>query len=78
MDNTILDNTLLEYGQKLKDIITSIRNTRIQNKIPNKETIKIVIDTQDELFYHTVHNILLKQVNASEIKIINTKLNRFE
>ncbi len=62
------DTTVLQKGNKLKELITAIRDTRNKNNIKPKETVIVYIESQDQLSYDFIKDILAKQVNIEEIK----------
>ena len=62
-----LDEKFLQQGNKLKEIITAIRDTRNKHNIKPKESIKLFIETNDEQTYQSIKNILTKQINAESI-----------
>ena len=61
------DKKILYAGDKLKESITSIRDTRHKHHIKSKDAIKLFIETKDEASYDPIKNILLKQANAESI-----------
>ena len=50
----------MQQGNKLKEIITAIRDARNKHNIKPKETIKLFIETNDEETYEPIKNILAK------------------
>ncbi len=67
-ETVLPDAEILLLGNKLKDVITSIRDVRNKNGIKPKETIKLYIETQEPSSYNSLEEILTKQVNAEFIK----------
>jgi valyl-tRNA synthetase len=61
------DNSILEAGELLKQVISALRDARNKNQIKPKDPIKLFIQTEAEANYRTIENILLKQVNAESI-----------
>ena len=61
------DAAILQQGNRLKEIITAIRDARNKHSIRQKETIKLHIETSDEKQYNAIEDILAKQVNAESI-----------
>jgi valyl-tRNA synthetase len=59
---------LFEQGSHLKKIITAIRDTRNKNQIKPKESIKLYVQTDEDSSYEYFKNVLLKQVNANDLK----------
>ncbi len=62
-----LNDDILQQGDRLKTIITDIRNLRAKNSLKNKEQISLVIDTEDKQYYQRVSLTLTKQVNADSV-----------
>ncbi|MEO6133885.1 MAG: class I tRNA ligase family protein, partial [Ginsengibacter sp.] len=62
-----VNDTILQSGDKLKELITAIRDTRNKNQIKPKETIQLNVETTDENSYSAFQSILLKQINADAI-----------
>lgn len=64
----------LQLGNKLKDIITSIRDARNKNNIKPKETLRLYIETSEVSSYDSLQQILSKQINAESIKFNTTPM----
>lgn len=62
-----VDLDLLKRGKFLKEVITSIRDSRNKNQLKPKDSIKLWITTDNISFYDTVQEILRRQVNAEYI-----------
>ena len=62
------DTAVLQKGNRLKELITAIRDTRNKNNIKPKETVSLYIESQDESSYDLIKDIFAKQVNIEEIK----------
>ena len=62
------DEEILQLGNKLKDLITAIRDARNKNNIRQKDTIKLFIETESQESYESIKNILSKQANAESIE----------
>lgn len=62
-----LNEEVLKSGAKLKQLITSVRDTRNQNQLKPKDTIQVWVDTAHHSFYELVQSILRRQVNAENI-----------
>lgn len=60
-------NGILEQGDLLKNVISSLRDARNKNQLKPKETIALHIQTLSAAAYKGIENILAKQVNASAI-----------
>lgn len=69
LGDTIETNAIiLKQGSMLKELITSIRDTRNKNQLKNKDSIKIWVDTKQQDFYNLVKGILSRQVNAEQVE----------
>ena len=62
---------ILNHGQLLKEIITSIRDIRNKNQLKPKDQIKLHIQTSGSSAYEKLESILRKQINAEEINYTN-------
>jgi valyl-tRNA synthetase len=62
---------ILEQGELLKKVITSLRDARNKNQVKPKETIQLHIQTDSVESYRNIENILSKQVNAASIQFTN-------
>jgi valyl-tRNA synthetase len=67
----IPDEANLKEGQKLKEIITAIRDARNKIHLKPKESISLHIETAEEAQYENFRAILLKQVNGESL-VFNT------
>ncbi len=72
-----VDVTILQHGNRLKEIISAIRDARNKHNIRPKEPIKLHIETNDKEQYNTVKNILAKQINAESIGFSSQPENAF-
>jgi valyl-tRNA synthetase len=61
------DNEILITGNKLKNIITAVRDAKNKNRVKPKETVSLFIETNNEASYQTIKEILAKQTNADRI-----------
>jgi valyl-tRNA synthetase len=61
------EKTILQSGNQLKELVSSIRDTRQKNQIKPKEKISLFVDTANEKSYEPLQKILLKQINADNI-----------
>jgi valyl-tRNA synthetase len=61
------DNEILIAGNKLKNIITAVRDAKNKNRVKPKETVSLFIETNNEASYQTIKEILAKQTNADRI-----------
>lgn len=62
---------ILAQGSLLKEVITSIRDTRVKNNLKPKEEIRLNIQTDKKDVYLSFQSILAKQVNAKEIVFVS-------
>jgi len=67
----IPDQSILQKGDLLKNVISSLRDVRNKQQIKPKETINLHIQTETESNYRDIENILAKQVNAKSIEYTN-------
>ena len=63
-------NSILAQGKLLQQTITTLREARVKNDIKPKDEIELFIQTQDELSFSSIQNILAKQVNATHIQFV--------
>ncbi|MEO6837875.1 MAG: class I tRNA ligase family protein, partial [Ginsengibacter sp.] len=61
------DKVWLVLGDKLKNVISSIRDARNKNNLKPKETVSLFIETNDPSSYELIKEILAKQTNADHI-----------
>lgn len=61
------EEEILHVGNKLKEVITAIREAKNKHHIKPKDTITLFVETDEEFSYQQVKSILLKQINAIEI-----------
>ncbi|MBI5371597.1 MAG: valine--tRNA ligase [Sphingobacteriales bacterium] len=61
------DKDLLTAAALLKEVISSIRDTRVKSQLKSKDTIKLHIQTENRPVYEAIAGILGKQVNAASI-----------
>ncbi len=65
---------LLEAGEILKQVITSLRDARNRNQLKPKDPIKLHIQTKRKTGYTAIENILCKQVNAASISYTDSSV----
>jgi len=58
---------ILVSGEKLKAVISAIRDAKNKNKIKPKEAISLFIETNDAASYEPIKEIFSKQINADKI-----------
>jgi len=62
-----VNKEILEQGNLLKEVISTIRDARVRNQIKPKDTIKLHIQTENAAIYSSISVILSKQINAESI-----------
>jgi valyl-tRNA synthetase len=62
------DKNILQLGNKLKELITAVRDARNKNNIRLKDAIKLFIETDSKESYDEITNILERQINAATIQ----------
>jgi valyl-tRNA synthetase len=65
------DAEMLEQGELLKKVISSLRDARNKNQVKPKDTIQLHIQTATPEVFKGIENILSKQVNAAPISFTN-------
>ncbi len=58
---------IIQQGLLLQEVITAIRDARNRQQLKPKETIEVVIQTENASSYKAFERILSKQINASQI-----------
>ncbi len=61
------DDTILQKGALLKEVITAIRDARNKNQVKPKDPVRLHIHTDHTATYQAFETILAKQVNASSV-----------
>lgn len=61
------DKDIIQQGLLLQEVITAIRDARNRQQLKPKETIEVVIQTENTSSYKAFEQILSKQINASQI-----------
>lgn len=59
---------ILQQGQLLQQLITSIRDTRNKNLLKPKDVISLSFDSVNDSFYQATSGILQRQVNADKLE----------
>lgn len=68
------DAKILHKGQKLQELITTVRDSRNKNNIKNKIPVSLHIDAADKKSIEAFRNILQKQTNASSVEFTNVAI----
>ncbi len=71
---TEVDKKILETGQRLKDVITAIRDARVKAQLKPRDTIEVHILSEDPASFDAIIPVLAKQVNASAVVLTSTPL----
>jgi valyl-tRNA synthetase len=58
---------ILKEGDKLKTVITAIRDAKNKNNVKPKEPVSLYIETKNESSYQAIKEILSRQTNADHI-----------
>ncbi len=61
------DAEILNLGDKLKSVISAIRDAKNKNNVKPKEPVSLFIETTEESSYQQIKEILAKQTNADHI-----------
>lgn len=68
------DQSMLQSGVLLKEVITAIRDARNKQQLKPKETIRIAIESATPGQYESVQSILARQVNAEAISFADAAI----
>jgi valyl-tRNA synthetase len=66
-----VDNSILQQGELLKQIISGIRDARVKNNIKPKDAINLHIQAPEHKQFSGIEVILKKQVNADAITYVS-------
>jgi valyl-tRNA synthetase len=66
-----VDNSILQQGELLKQIISGIRDARVKNNIKPKDAINLHIQAPEHKQFSGIEVILKKQVNADAILYVS-------
>ena len=69
IEQSIVNEAIIQQGNHLKSVITAIRDARNKNNVKPKESIALYITSDQELVYTSVLGLLAKQINASSIEM---------
>lgn len=61
-----------EAGDRLKELITAIRDTRNKYQLKQKDAIQLWVETEQPQQLTLIQSLLAKQANASSLTIVNT------
>jgi len=76
-DDGQLTTDILQQGELLKQVITSIRDARNKNQLKPKDVVQLHIQTASVNNYKAIESILAKQVNAENIEFSSQPENAF-
>lgn len=62
------NDALLQQGQLLQQLITSIRDTRNKNLLKPKDVVSLSYDSANDAFYQATGDILKRQVNSDKLE----------
>jgi valyl-tRNA synthetase len=62
------NDDVLQQGQLLQQLITSIRDTRNKNLLKPKDIVSLSFDSTNDSFYEATSGILQRQVNADKLE----------
>ncbi|HVZ55549.1 MAG TPA: valine--tRNA ligase [Chitinophagaceae bacterium] len=66
------DTGLLAEGERLKEIISALRDARNKNQIKPREVVQLYVQAGGGPSLEPIRAILLKQVNAGTLSLVNT------
>ncbi|MFM1829596.1 MAG: hypothetical protein RL624_1837 [Bacteroidota bacterium] len=69
IEQSTVNEAIIQQGNHLKSVITAIRDARNKNNVKPKESIALYITSDQELVYTSVLGLLAKQINASSIEM---------
>jgi valyl-tRNA synthetase len=69
IEQSTVNEAIIQQGNYLKSVITAIRDARNKNNVKPKESIALYITSDQELVYTSVLGLLAKQINASSIEM---------
>ena len=69
-----VDEAVLNAGALLKNVISTLRDARNKNQIKPKDAIELHIQSEQNVAYQTIENILAKQVNAKSVAYTNSSI----
>lgn len=69
IEQSTVNEAIIQQGNHLKSVITAIRDARNKNNVKPKESITLYITSDQELVYTSVLGLLAKQINASSIEM---------
>ena len=61
---SVADPVTLQQGERLKQVISALRDARNKNRVKPKDTIQLYIQTLDSSSFEAIQNIIAKQVNG--------------
>jgi valyl-tRNA synthetase len=68
---TSINTEILQAGDLLQNVISTLRDARNKNQIKPKDAIDLLIQTENATAYTNIKNILAKQINAKSIELIS-------
>ncbi len=68
--HTPADTLVLECGKALQEIITAVRDARVKAGLKPRDPLRMAAIPADAALYQATEAILLRQTNASELRIV--------
>ena len=62
--------SILQAGEQLKELVTTIRDTRNKYQLKQKDPIKIQLESNDTSSIEAIKHIFSKQINAESVSIV--------
>ena len=62
--------SILQEGEQLKELVTTIRDTRNKYQLKQKDPIKIQLESNDTSSIEAIKHIFSKQINAESVSIV--------
>ncbi len=69
-----VDEAVLNAGALLKNVISTLRDARNKNQIKPKDAIDLHIQSENNVAYQSIENIVAKQVNAKSVAYTNAPI----
>ena len=67
-----LNEPVLQQGELLKQVISTLRDARNKNQVKPKDIIQLHIQTENKAAYNGIESIIARQVNAESISFTGT------
>ena len=73
INHSLADVTILNSGELLKELVSTIRDLRNKNKLKPKDALKLNIETLDKSAFATIEKMAMKLGNLSAINFTTEK-----